>query len=544
MYSLISRILFLPFLVFSFSFVSLLAIDTAYSADHVEAPLAVANPELDITDVYAFVDPQDDSQIVTAMAVNPFLQPEDGSTGFSPDVLYQFKFDNTGDGVEDYVVQFQFSGNGADQTVEVFAANVNESVNTPLGGNPVVTGITQEILTGGDFRVFAGFSDDAFVFDFGQFTAILEGTQDVFRGFTSPILGELRGRNAGESVDLFSGVNATHLVVSFPKSIVDNGTGFFNGLAGTNVVGVWGTTSRDGAQLERMGQQVINTVFVPSGMKDAFNAATPADDVEMFSGLIPDALTQIDTDGTGNTIDGRIAVLQLSGLVGTPNGAPLLLPEGFEHPLGLGPDLLRVAILPDVIRLDLNRDADDQSIGLFALQNGRRPQDDIIDIGLQLLRQLSDVKFPDGAMVPVGEDMIPVPGSGPLGDRAVLDCSNPEFPQCSDRRVLVVLQGTDFTTPDAQIDALDYTTSGNDSEFAAGASEMARFVPDATSPDFNDTVFPFMAVQQFAAEQDGGDSSCTLAASGNANGTVFATLLPALLIGFVFGRKLTRRKNI
>ena len=152
---LISLRSFLTFLlVFSFSLASLHTAEQAYGADHVEAPLAVANPDLDITDVYAFLDPQDDSQIVVAMAVNPFIPPEDGSTGFSPDVLYQFKFDNTGDGVEDYVVQFQFIGIGADQTVQVFSANVTGPVNTPLGGTPVATGVTQEIITTGDFRVF------------------------------------------------------------------------------------------------------------------------------------------------------------------------------------------------------------------------------------------------------------------------------------------------------------------------------------------------------------------------------------------------------
>ncbi len=535
------RLIYTLLLVFSFSLTSVFFSVNVFSADHVEAPLTIDNPDLDITDVYAFLDPQDESQIVAALAVNPFLAPEDDITGFSPDVLYQLKFDNTGDGVEDYVVQFQFTGTGFDQTVQVFAANVNSSVNTPLGGTPVATGNTQEVITSGSFRVFAGVSDDAFVFDFGQFTSILNGSQDMFRGFTSPILGELQGRNAGSQVDLFAGVNASHMVVSFPKSIVDNDSGFFGGLAGTNVVGIWATTSRNGVQLERMGQQVFNTVFVPSGMKDDFNTATPADDVAMFSGLIPDALTQNDTDGTGNTIDGRIAVLQLSGLAGLPNGAPLLLPEGFEHPLELGKDLLRVALLPDVLRLDMNRDADDQSIGLFGLQNGRRAQDDIIDIALQLLRQLADVKFPDGAMVPVGDDTIAVPGSGPLGDRAALDCGNAEFPQCSDRRVLVVLQGTDFTTPDSQISGLDYTTSGNDRGFAAG-SLISRFIPESSSPDFIDSVFPFMAVAQEAPAENGGssDSGCSLAASGSASGSIAALLIPALMLVFAFGRRLRR----
>ena len=93
--------IFLFLLAVGFIFSNILNTESVYGADHVEAPLAVANPELDITDVYAFLDPQDDTQIVVAMAVNPFLPPEDSSTGFSPDVLYQFKFDNTGDGVEE-----------------------------------------------------------------------------------------------------------------------------------------------------------------------------------------------------------------------------------------------------------------------------------------------------------------------------------------------------------------------------------------------------------------------------------------------------------
>ena len=64
-------------LVMSFSLTSIFLSEEVFSADHVEAPLAIDNPELDITDVFTFLDPQDESQIVAAMAVNPFLPPED-----------------------------------------------------------------------------------------------------------------------------------------------------------------------------------------------------------------------------------------------------------------------------------------------------------------------------------------------------------------------------------------------------------------------------------------------------------------------------------
>jgi hypothetical protein len=107
-------------------------------------------------------------------------------------------------------------------------------------------------------------------------------------------------------------------------------------------------------------------------------------------------------------------------------------------------------LLPDVLRFDLNLPASDLAIGQFGLQNGRRLTDPVIDIALQLLRQLADVHFPTG-----------VTGGGPLGSRGALECS--AFPSCQDRRVLVVVQGTDWIKPDTQL--LDFTTSGNDRLF-------------------------------------------------------------------------------
>jgi hypothetical protein len=162
-------------------------------------------------------------------------------------------------------------------------------------------------------------------------------------------------------------------------------------------------------------------------------------------------LTTTDNDGTGNTIANRAAVLNAVGVVGLPNGVPLLLPAAFPNTTR---DLLRIALLPDVLRLDLDLDPNNLAIGQFGLQNGRRLGDNVIDIALQLLRQLADVKFPDGSGLP---------GSGPLNGRAALDCST--LPACPDRRVLVVLQGTDFIKPDSTL--ADLTTSGNDRPFNA-----------------------------------------------------------------------------
>jgi len=69
-----------------------------WAADHREAPKVDAIPEGDITDVFLFTDPNDPSRVVMMMNVNPFGNPsENPSFSFSPDLLYQFKIDNTGD---------------------------------------------------------------------------------------------------------------------------------------------------------------------------------------------------------------------------------------------------------------------------------------------------------------------------------------------------------------------------------------------------------------------------------------------------------------
>ena len=113
-------------------------------------------------------------------------------------------------------------------------------------------------------------------------------------------------------------------------------------------------------------------------------------------------------------------------------------------------NLLREALLPDVLRLNLDLPYSELAIGQFGLQNGRILDYDTIDVPLQLLRQLADVQFPSG-----------VPGGGTLGTRAALNCTG--FPVCQDRRVLVVLQGTQFIKPDNMVINASY--EGNDLPF-------------------------------------------------------------------------------
>jgi hypothetical protein len=428
---------------------------TVMGSDHREAPTVDGLAEGDITDVYSFVDPNDSTKVDFIMNVNPFAVPaESSSYAFSPDLLYQFKIDNTGDAREDQVIQIKFDQPGQAQTASVYigAPATTGARNTLLSSAPVTTakfGVIPAANSG--VTAFVGLRDDAFVFDFAQFTRILNGSQDLFRGVpnyaegTTPPTTGFRGRgiraDGTSGVDSFAGFNLTSIAVSVPKSMV-RGAG--------PMINVWATVSspvptRHGQntylQFERQGQQAIATIFVPSGAaRDTFNFAIPENDVANYSALIPDALTSTDT--TGNTISGRAATLTSLGLTALPNGAPLLLPATFAN---TDKNLLREALLPDVQRLNVDQasattTSNTLDIGQFGLQNGRPVNFSTIDIPLQILRQLADVQFPAGSGIP---------GSGPLGSRAALGCT--QYPECEDRRVLVVLQGTQFITPDANI---------------------------------------------------------------------------------------------
>ncbi len=441
----------------------------AYGSDHREAPTVDEHPDGDITDVYVFTDPNDTTRAVLIMNVNPFANvSEAASYSFNPNFLYQFKIDNTGDAKEDLVIQVVFDESGTSQTASIYGPAtpaVTGARNMLLTSTPTAKGVfgtTFGSSTG--VQGYVGLRDDPFVFDFAQFTRILNNQQDLFRQ-----VGNFRGRpvraDGTSGVDSFAGFNVTSIAVSVPKSMLRGSTSKIN---------VWATVSarvptRHGTeaydQFERAAQQAFATIFIPKGAaRDAENLEIPEHDVANYSGLIPDALTTTDNDGSGNTIAGRASLLTTVGVASLPNGAPLLLPSTFSN---TSKDLLRIALLPDVLRFDLDLDPSNAATGQFGLQNGRTLNYSSIDGALQLLRQLSDVHFPTG-----------IPGGGTIGTRVALDCV--AYPACGDRRVLVVLQGTQFIKADSTV--LDLTTVGNDQPFLTAFPYIAAPAPLPGNP--------------------------------------------------------------
>src|SRR5262249_39828066 len=72
--------------------------------------LPVDRPGLEAVDLYAFPSPSNPANVVLAFNVHPLIPPGFGDTTvFDPNALYQIKIDNTGDLVEDLVIQLKAS---------------------------------------------------------------------------------------------------------------------------------------------------------------------------------------------------------------------------------------------------------------------------------------------------------------------------------------------------------------------------------------------------------------------------------------------------
>lgn len=215
----------------------------AAASDHQDTPEVELSPRMDINDVYAFPSPSDEDRIVLVMTTSSPLTPaQTGSAAFDPELLYQFKVDNTGDAVEDLVIQVTFDGSGTNQTVNVrgpVAPVATGTRNRIVPVAPTVSGRFSTLLgSPSGTQVFAGPRDDPFFLDLEQFFRIIPDRKPV----TGPLsqLPETPTatafRDAGSAVDYIAGYNTLAIVVELPESRLTAG--------GNARIGVWGTISR------------------------------------------------------------------------------------------------------------------------------------------------------------------------------------------------------------------------------------------------------------------------------------------------------------
>lgn len=192
-----------------------------FAADHIDAPAVTGpgstSPGNDITDVYAFQSPADNSKMVLVMNTQGLMSPTVSATAsFPSNVMYEFNIDNTGDNVEDLVIQCLVQ-NGKMRVYGPVAVGTPGTMSTVKTSGPstevAVTAygaasISTSINANGT-RIFAGPRDDPFFFDLVRFKEIIAGTQTAFR-------------NPG--VDTFAGTNVMSIVVEVPKSLLGTAT--------------------------------------------------------------------------------------------------------------------------------------------------------------------------------------------------------------------------------------------------------------------------------------------------------------------------------
>jgi hypothetical protein len=338
----------------------------APAADHRDGPIFVntkANGRADINDVYVFQSPANANNTVLIMTESPGPGPETPPT-FDPTVTFAIKVDNTGDAVEDitFSVTFGLPDNNGVQSVTLRALPASRFPPTGI----IAQGQTGQNIpipaarvggSGGMFR--AAIHDDPFFFDATGFKEFIANGPGPGVVFPRPVPKNPASPQPGEAQNFFGpNVNTLAIILEIPSIKL---TPTANG-----IIGVFGTTSRNGVQVDRMGRPAINTALIPpiprsdpqhlGDRRNAFNAGLPRNDVANFKAPMQTVLTTV-----------------YNGLFGTPNAAGLA-----------------DALLPDMLMFQVGNNGHfgtkipDPTNGPF-LGNGRYLTDPVIHIELSLL---------------------------------------------------------------------------------------------------------------------------------------------------------------
>ncbi len=181
------------------------------AADHIDAP-AVTGQTSDITDMYVFQG-QNTSNMVFAGNTQGLLSPGNTAAAkFDENTIIEFNIDNTGDNIEDLVIQCKYVASSNSMQVYGPIVPSEKGTRSKLEGSPSVTvGVTPYAGTAitatgtNGIMAFAGPRDDPFFFDLDQFKKVVAGTAIGFK----PV-----------GTDAFAGTNVLSVVVEVPKSLL------------------------------------------------------------------------------------------------------------------------------------------------------------------------------------------------------------------------------------------------------------------------------------------------------------------------------------
>jgi Domain of unknown function (DUF4331) len=383
----------------------------ASAASHREAPLISLDPSADITDYFMFrsYEPGQTDKVELIMDTTS-EEPSSGPNywNFDPSVLYRFNVDNDSDGVADDVqfeLRFRNEFRGTSKDLKLFLPDVAvpgpiTSLDSPgLGlrqtytltmikdGRRIVladgliaapsnigprTTPNYENLAGqavyslpGGIRVFAGQRDDPFYIDLGA------------------VFDTLNLRSPG--VDMLSGFNVQEIALEVPMSMLSDGSSVLGGYAETARQKI--TVEGDGAgkwtQVQRLANPLVNEVVIGTIDKDHWNAVDPEEESQFLDYYLhPRLATALEAVG-----------LPTTGC--TPFGGPTCSRTNRTDLVNV---LLKYAPgdtrLSELLRLNLNVAptplASQKRLTILqgdnaGWPNGRRPLDDVTDIGVQVI---------------------------------------------------------------------------------------------------------------------------------------------------------------
>ena len=289
-------------------------------SSHREAPGTSQDPVADSTELYAFVSPDDPTTVTMICNYIPLEGPAAGPNfyEFGDDVLYALHVSNGGDAQPDITYEFRFETSILDPNTFLYNTGPIGALDDPHFNKRQFYSVTRRTNWGATVLgsglacppcnigplstpAYASLAEDA--------VHSLPGGRTVFagqraEGFYVDLgavfdLGDLRPfeqLHAFGSLPQRDGVNATALVnvhsiaLKVPISdVVGSGP----------TIGVWATASRrkvelhttppletgPWVQVSRLGNPLFNEVLVPLGLKDEWNASSPAGDSSYANGV-------------------------------------------------------------------------------------------------------------------------------------------------------------------------------------------------------------------------------------------------------------------
>jgi hypothetical protein len=389
------------------------------ASSHREAPLTAADPQVDGTDLYAFVSPDDPSKVALISNWIPFEEPAGGPNfySFAEGVRYDIKISNDGDAAPEIVYRWRFQDHYRNPNTFLYNTGPVTSLNDrdlnffqTYDLRKIVVGKSNKLLVD-NAKVAPSDVGKASMPDYPELSndAIVElpnGGKTWSGQADDPFFLDLRvfdllygGDFSEVGDDTLAGFNVHSFAIEIPKHQIAEASDAME----NPVVGIWTTASRrstriqkpngtlsargDWVQVSRLGMPLVNEVVVPVGSKNRFNGSKPKND-EQFLGAVNDpelphlieTIYGIPAPDSNSMKDG----IQRSDLV----SVFLKGVEGLNRPRRVEP--------AEMLRLNLSIEpcpqncAEHSRLGVIAgdtagFPNGRRLEDDVIDISLQVV---------------------------------------------------------------------------------------------------------------------------------------------------------------